>query len=168
MLIERHPMIMVDRITDYHPSPLCQLNAERYISANEPVFLGHFPDLKLWPGIYTIEGLRQCCILLDVLQHLEQARLLGGIMALQHRQMLRPKVDNTLCERTLDALKSICQPGSFPLTVRVKLLTPVFAGCVMKYQVRQNNADSKSWSVQAEVDGRTVANGIIKYQDVPR
>ena len=168
MSIERHPLIMVDRITDFHPSPLCQLYAERYVSANEPVFVGHFPNLKLWPGIYTIEGLRQCCLILDVLHQLEQADLLGGIITLQHRQMLRPKVDKVLCERTLDALEAICQPNSFPLTVRVKLLAPVFAGCVIKYQVRQNNSGSKSWSVQAEVDGRRVANGKIECQSVPR
>jgi 3-hydroxymyristoyl/3-hydroxydecanoyl-(acyl carrier protein) dehydratase len=168
MLNERHPMIMVDRINDYQPSPRYELHAERYVSANEPVFVGHFPDLALWPGVYTIEGLRQCCLLLDVIQQLEQADLFDGIKALQHRHMLRPKVDKVLCERTIDTLKTISQPNSFPLTVRIKLLTPVFAGCVLKYQVHQNNADSNIWSVQAEVDGQSVAKGIIKYQDVPR
>ena len=161
MIPERHPMIMVDRVMDYQSSPQRQLSAERYVSANEPVFVGHFPDLKLWPGIHTIEGLRQCCVLFDVIRQLEEADILDELLALQGYHMLQPQVDKELCQRALDALARIRQLGQAPLRLRVKLLAPVFAGCIIEYQVLQNTPNMHSWSVQAEVNGQRVAKGEI-------
>ena len=161
LIPDRHPMIMVDRVIDYRSSPQRQLSAERYVSANEPVFVGHFPDLKLWPGVHTIEGLRQCCVLLNVLHQLEEIDLLDGLLALQESQMLQPQVDKDPYQRVLDALPWIHQLGQSPLRLRVKLLAPIFAGCVIEYQVYQNTADIHSWSVEAEVNGKKVAKGAI-------
>ena len=161
LIPERHPMIMVDRIIDYRSSPRPQLSAERYVSANEPVFVGHFPDLKLWPGVHTIEGLRQCCVLLDVIRQLEKSDLLDGLLALQRSHMLQPQVDKVLCQRVLDALTRIHQLGQIPLKLRVKLLAPILAGCIIEYQVLQNTPNMHSWLVQAEVNGLTVAKGEI-------
>jgi 3-hydroxyacyl-[acyl-carrier-protein] dehydratase len=161
LIPQRHPMLMVDRIVDYRSSPQRQLSAERYVSANEPVFVGHFAGLKLWPGIYTIEGLRQCCVLLDALQQLEEASLLEGLDALQNLKMLRPQVDKAMCQRVLDVLEGMRLPTQLPLTLRIKLLAPVFAGCVIEYQVRQNRPGFHRWSVQAEVNRKCVAKGEI-------
>jgi 3-hydroxymyristoyl/3-hydroxydecanoyl-(acyl carrier protein) dehydratase len=161
LIPERHPMIMVDRVVDYRSSPRRQLSAERYVSANEPVFVGHFPDLKLWPGVHTIEGLRQCCGLLDVIHQLEEADLLDGLLELQRSQMLQPQVDIELCQRVLDALPRIRQLGEVSLRLRVKLTAPVFAGCIIKYHVYQNTPNMYTWSVQAEVNGQMVAKGEI-------
>ena len=161
LIPERHPMIMVDRVIDYRSSPRPQLSAERYVSGNEPVFVGHFPDLKLWPGVHTIEGLRQCCVLLDVIRQLEKVGRLDGLLELQRDHTLQPQVDQVLCQRVLDTLQSVRQLEQSPLKLRVKLLTPVFAGCIIAYQVHQNNSDAYSWSVQAEVNGQSVAKGEI-------
>lgn len=161
LIPERHPMIMVDRVIDYQSSPRLQLSAERYVSANEPVFVGHFPDLKLWPGIHTIEGLRQCCVLLNVIHQLEEIGMLDGLLELQRSHMLQPQVDQVLCQRVLDALQRIRQLAQSPLRLRVKLLAPVFAGCIIAYQAYQNIPDVYNWSVQAEVNGQSVAKGEI-------
>ena len=161
LILERHPIIMVDRVIDYQSSPRWQLSAERYVSANEPVFVGHFPDLKLWPGVHTIEGLRQCCVLLDVIHQMEEMDLLDGLLELQRYHTLHPQVDKTLCQRVLDTLQRIRQLEQSPLRLRVKLLAPVFAGCVITYQVYQNTSDVSSWSVQAKVNGQSVAKGEI-------
>jgi len=156
-----HPMIMVDRIIDYKSSPHPQLLAERYVSANNPVFAGHFPDFKIWPGVLTIEGLRQCCGLLDLLCQLEKADLLESLLALQRGLILRQHVDEALRQRVLNALEGMRQPEPSSLTLRVKLLAPIFAGCVIQYQIHQHQRDTQNWSVQAEVDGRSVAKGEI-------
>ena len=161
LIPERHPMIMVDRVIDYQSSPRLQLSAERYVSANEPVFVGHFPNLKLWPGVHTIEGLRQCCVLLDVIRQLEKVEMLEGLLELQRHHMLQPQVDKALCQQVLDALQKICQLEQTPLRLRVKLLAPVFAGCIITYQAYQNNSDTYCWSVKAEVNGQSVAKGEI-------
>ncbi len=156
-----HSMIMVDRVIDYRSSPHPQLIAERYVSANDPAFAGHFPDLKLWPGVLTIEGLRQCCQLLDLLRQLEEAGLINSLLALQHVQGLRRQVDEALRQRVLNALEGMHQPEPSSLTLRVKLIAPIFAGCVIEYQVHQHRLDAHNWSVQAEVEGRIVAKGDI-------
>lgn len=161
LIPEQHPMIMVDRVIDYRSSPRPQLFAERYVSANEPVFVGHFPDLKLWPGVHTIEGLRQCCVLLDVIHQLEEIGMLDGLLEFQRSRVLQPHVDKELCQRVLDALPRIHQLEQSPLRLRVKLIAPVFAGCTIVYQVYQNTSDIHSWSGQAEVNGQTVAKGAI-------
>lgn len=154
-------MIMVDRVIEYRSSPRPELFAERYVSANEPVFVGHFPDLKLWPGVHTIEGLRQCCVLLDVIRQLEEVGIFDGLLELQRYHTLQPQVDQVLCQRVLDTLQRIRQFEQSPLRLRVKLLAPVFAGCIIAYQVHQNTPDVHSWSVQAEVNGQSVAKGEI-------
>lgn len=160
MIPERHPMIMVDRIINYSSSPLC-LKAERYISANEPVFTGHFPDLKLWPGVHTLEGLRQSYCLLQVMHLLDEAGLIDGVIALQNRQTLKPKVNKELCQRVLAYLKEMVKPDPFLFKLRVKLLAPVFAGCKIKYFVKHSTQNKEIWTVEAEVEGRTIAKGSI-------
>ncbi|MCY3740270.1 MAG: hypothetical protein OXH00_04560 [Candidatus Poribacteria bacterium] len=163
LLPQRHPMLMVDQIIGYRGSPAYQLSAERYVSANEPVFVGHFPDLKLWPGIYTIEGLRQCCVLFDILHQLDERGLLGGLQVLQRSKMLQPRVDKKLCQQVLDTLPEIRQLAQGPLRLRVKLIAPIFPGCILVYQVYRNTFDIHTWFVQAEVNSRCVAQGEIVY-----
>ena len=102
----KHPMFMVDRIINYNSNPL-NLVAERYVSANESAFVGHFPNLKLWPGIYTLEGLRQACYLLHILRKLEEADLLNGLLELHNRQILRPQINHELCTSVIDYLNVV-------------------------------------------------------------
>ena len=151
----RHPMIMVDRITHYGSVP--QLAAEKCVSANEPTFAGHFPDLKIWPGILTIEGLRQCCLLLEALQKLDEAGFLDDLKVLQNRQTLRPGAP--VSEELAGALDGSRALERLPMKVRVKLLAPVFAGSVIEYQVDDQGA------VQAQVEGQLVAKGVIECQN---
>src|SRR5262249_30324140 len=61
------PFLMVDTVEGYERAPHPTLLAARHVSANEPVFEGHFPGLHLWPGVYTIEGLGQSANLLLVI-----------------------------------------------------------------------------------------------------
>ena len=156
----KHPMIMIDKVISYHSEPL-SLIAERYVSANEPVFVGHFPNMKLWPGIYTFEGLRQACYLLHTLHELEEAELLKGLTELHNRQILRPQINRDLCQSVIDFLKSrkMCDPDLF--SINIKLLEPVFAGSLIKYHCYRENDDHHCWSVKAMVDERLIAKGII-------
>jgi len=156
----KHPMIMVDRIVHYQSGPLT-LIAERYISANEPAFTGHFPGMKLWPGVYTLEGLRQTCYLLHVLQELEEANLLKGTMELQKRQILRPQIDHELCQSVLDYLKVRKTPDPDLFSVSMKFLEPVFAGSLIRYHCMRDEYDRHRWLVEAVVDEVLVARGII-------
>lgn len=156
----KHPMIMVDRIISYTSEPL-SLIAERFISANEPAFAGHFPNMKLWPGVYTIEGLRQACYLLNVMHDLEKADLLKGLTELHNRQTLRPQIDHKLCQSVIDYLTENKMHDPDLFSVNVKLLDPVFAGSLIKYHVSRDKRDPQYWSVNALVDERIIAKGTL-------
>jgi 3-hydroxymyristoyl/3-hydroxydecanoyl-(acyl carrier protein) dehydratase len=156
----KYPMIMVDRIIYYNSDPL-SLVAERYVSANEPAFVGHFPNMKLWPGIYTLEGLRQSCYLLYILHELEEADMLKGVIELHNRQILRPQIDHKLCQSVIDYLKNSKMYDPDLFSIRIKLLEPVFAGSLIKYHCFRDADDLHCWSVQAVVDERLIAKGTI-------
>lgn len=156
----KHPMIMVDRIINYNSDPPA-LVAERYVSANESAFVGHFPGLKLWPGIYTLEGLRQACYLLHILCKLEEADLLKGVLELHNRQILRPQINHELCTSVMEYLKynKTTDPDLF--SIRIKLLEPVFAGSLIRYHCFRDNKNPGLFSVEAVVDERMIAKGEI-------
>src|SRR5262249_28587464 len=78
LLPHRRPFLMVDSIEAYARTPRPALRAARSISANEPIFEGHFPGLALWPGVYTIEGMGQTCNLLRILIELERGFVEAG------------------------------------------------------------------------------------------
>ncbi len=56
-LPHRYPFLMVDRIT--------QMRADEFavgiknVTANEPQFMGHFPENPVFPGVLMIEGMAQ-------------------------------------------------------------------------------------------------------------
>lgn len=156
----KHPMIMVDRIVHYNSSPLF-LIAERYISANEPVFVGHFPNMKLWPGVFTLEGLRQACFLLYLLNELEEANLLIGLIELQNRQILRPQINHKLCQSVIDYLETRKMHDADLYSSSIKFLEPVFAGSLVKYHCMRDENDLHHWAVKALVDDRLIAKGRI-------
>lgn len=57
LLPHRYPFLLVDRIID--------IDADRSavgvknVTANEPHFLGHFPEMPVMPGVLIIEGMAQ-------------------------------------------------------------------------------------------------------------
>ncbi len=162
----KHPMIMVDRIVHYSSDPL-SLIAERYISANEPAFVGHFPNMKLWPGVYTFEGLRQACFLLNILNELEKVDLLKGLLELQKRHMLRPQINHKLCQSVIDYLAAKKIGDADLYSAGIKFLEPVFAGSLIAYHCMRDENEPHSWSVKALVDDRMIAKGsIIQSFDV--
>jgi len=154
----KHPIIMVDMIIHYDQISLI---AERYVSANEPAFVGHFPNLKLWPGIYTIEGLRQSCYLLQILNDLEEMDLLKGVQELHKRHTLQPQIDHEACQRTIKYLKHIKITDQDIYSIRVKLLEPIFAGSLIRYHCFRDNINPRCFSVEAVVNERMVAKGEI-------
>ncbi len=162
----KYPMIMVDRIVHYSSYPL-SLIAERYVSANEPAFVGHFPNMKLWPGVYTFEGLRQSCFLLHILNDLEKADLLKGLLELHNRQILRPQINHKLCQSVIDYLEAKKMVDSDMYSSSIKFIEPVFAACLIKYHCMRDDNEPHSWSVKALVDDRMIAKGsIIQSFDV--
>ncbi|TMQ07208.1 MAG: beta-hydroxyacyl-ACP dehydratase [Deltaproteobacteria bacterium] len=171
LIPHRRPLVMVDGILAYRHGARPALWAHRHVSANEPVFDGHFPGLHLWPGIYTIEGLGQTALLCSIVMRLVAAHEASGGSADEvyaalrdlEKPARRPRADGA--ER-VDPLASLGGPdprAGVAGHIDVKLLAPVFAGSELRYHaVLTHQIDTLArFDVTAEVDGRPVASGSL-------
>lgn len=62
LLPHRYPMLLVDRVLDYKPGEY--LHAIKNVTANEPIFTGHFPNQPIFPGVLILEAMAQATGLL--------------------------------------------------------------------------------------------------------
>lgn len=176
LLPHRRPFLMVDTIEGYTRGPRPSLCASRLISANEPVFEGHFPGLSLWPGVYTIEGMGQSCNLLRILLEIQGAwekegrdpeSVLAALrnlhLGLQFQPGYRPDVGKDLVELLSKDLANPTSRMGVSAAVDIKFLQPVFAGQKLVYTVTQTHAVENilRFEVMAEVESRIVARGIM-------
>lgn len=170
LIPHRRPLLMVDRIESFEAGAEPQLRASRSISANEPVFAGHFEHLALWPGIYTIEGMGQStylCMALDLLCNASHERgeeadaPLHALRNLEKGFRLDAAYDREAGARFLATLRA--QPPWIGLstTVDVRFLRPVYAGDRLEYRVRRTHLVDRvaRFDVEAFVDGAQVARG---------
>ncbi len=56
LLPHRYPFLMVDRVLNYNEMAL---KAVKNVTANEPCFMGHFPENPVMPGVMITEALAQ-------------------------------------------------------------------------------------------------------------
>ncbi len=58
ILPHRYPFQLVDKIVEYEPNNYCV--GIKNVTANEPFFVGHFPQEPVMPGVLQIEAMAQC------------------------------------------------------------------------------------------------------------
>jgi 3-hydroxyacyl-[acyl-carrier-protein] dehydratase len=57
LLPHRYPFLLVDRIIEARGDESCI--GIKNVTANEPQFMGHFPERPIMPGVLLIEGMAQ-------------------------------------------------------------------------------------------------------------
>lgn len=57
ILPHRYPILLVDKIVEIELGK--RIVGLKNVSANEPVFQGHFPGFPLMPGVYILEAMAQ-------------------------------------------------------------------------------------------------------------
>ncbi len=57
MLPHRYPFLLVDRVLELKKGK--SITALKNVTYNEPFFQGHFPKLKIMPGVLILEALAQ-------------------------------------------------------------------------------------------------------------
>ena len=56
VLPHRYPFLLVDRVLSVTES---SIRAMKNVTANEPFFMGHFPDMAVMPGVLQVEAMAQ-------------------------------------------------------------------------------------------------------------
>ena len=107
LLPHRYPMQLVDKIIAMGPTSIVGV---KNITANEPFFVGHFPEEPVMPGVLQIEAMAQC----------------GGLLVLS--QLDEPERYSTYFLKIDDVkFRQKVVPGD-TLLFRVELLAPVRHG----------------------------------------
>lgn len=57
ILPHRYPFLLIDRILACKPGE--SIHAIKNVTVNEPFFQGHFPSIKVMPGVLVIEAMAQ-------------------------------------------------------------------------------------------------------------
>lgn len=75
----RQPILMVDRIIEMEPGKRCV--GIKNISANEPVFQGHYPGNPIFPGVLIVEAMAQTggVALMSLPEYASKVPLFAGI-----------------------------------------------------------------------------------------
>ena len=60
----RYPILLIDRVDELAPNDY--IKAIKNVSANEPVFQGHFPENPIMPGVLMVEAMAQAMAILAI------------------------------------------------------------------------------------------------------
>ncbi len=108
ILPHRYPMLLVDRVVELEPGK--RIVALKNVTANEEVFLGHFPGNPVYPGVLMIEGMAQAggILLLYGKSEEERRSTLTYFTAIDRARFRRPVIPGEqLCyEVTVVRLRS--------------------------------------------------------------
>lgn len=90
ILPHRPPFLLIDRVVELVPGE--RAVAEHDISADDPVFTGHYPGHPVYPGVLVTESLAQAgaVALLALPELAGKTPFFGGIDKLRFRRPVRP------------------------------------------------------------------------------
>ena len=91
ILPHRYPFLLVDRITEIIRTK--RIVAIKNVTANEPYFVGHFPDHPIMPGVLVVEAMAQAggvLLLTEFPDREERLLLFTGIDKAKFRRPVAP------------------------------------------------------------------------------
>ena len=90
ILPHRYPMLLVDRVLEIQPGK--SIVAIKNVTANEEIFLGHFPGHPVVPGVLLVEGLAQAGAILLLHDDPDRAEKIPYFMSIDKAKFRRPAV----------------------------------------------------------------------------
>ena len=89
ILPHRFPMLLVDRILELEHDRIVGI---KNVTANEPIFSGHFPDFPVMPGVLIIEAMAQVAGVLVLKEIADRANKLVLLASVDGAKFRRPVV----------------------------------------------------------------------------
>jgi len=103
ILPHRYPILLVDRVLELEPKQ--RIVAIKNVTINEPVFLGHFPQKPVMPGVFLIEGLAQAGGLLLLSEMPDRDRKLLFFAGIEEAKFRRPVVPGDQIRYEVEVLR---------------------------------------------------------------
>ncbi|NLM16977.1 MAG: 3-hydroxyacyl-ACP dehydratase FabZ [Candidatus Riflebacteria bacterium] len=90
ILPHRFPFLLVDRVLEVEPGK--SIKAFKNVTANEMLFLGHFPHYSVMPGVLIVEAMAQASAVMFLAQeeHKGKTPFFAGIDKLKFRKQVVP------------------------------------------------------------------------------
>jgi 3-hydroxyacyl-[acyl-carrier-protein] dehydratase len=106
-LPHRFPIILVDRVLELEPGK--RIVAIKNVSANEPVFTGHFPNYPVMPGVLILESMAQAAAILSfvTLGQKPQADSLYYFAGIDKARFKRPVIPGDQMRHEIDLLREM-------------------------------------------------------------
>lgn len=119
ILPHRYPLLLIDRILEIKPFE--KIIALKNVTANEPHFMGHFPENPIMPGVLLIEAMAQAGAIL-LLSSLTEITINTAYLLGIDKARFRKKI----------------VPGD-QLIIEVIVLKKIKTFCKLKAEIKVNN-----------------------------
>ncbi|HEX2224672.1 MAG TPA: 3-hydroxyacyl-ACP dehydratase FabZ [Thermoanaerobaculia bacterium] len=105
ILPHRYPLLLIDRVLEIEPKK--RIVAIKNVTINEPVFLGHFPQRPVMPGVMLVEGMAQAggVLLLQDFPPEEREKKLVYFMGIEEAKFRRPVVPGDQIRYEVEVLR---------------------------------------------------------------
>lgn len=103
MLPHRYPFLLVDRVLEYEEGK--SLVAIKNVTYNEAFFQGHFPSLKVMPGVLLIEAVAQAGGLLLYMSIPDPEKKLVFLSKIDNAKFRKPVVPGDQVRLEVEILK---------------------------------------------------------------
>lgn len=87
ILPHRYPLLLVDRIVEIEEDRIVGI---KNVTANEPFFIGHFPEYPVMPGVLIVESMAQVAGVLVLRQVEDRRRKLVLLASIEEAKFRRP------------------------------------------------------------------------------
>ena len=102
ILPHRYPMLLVDRIVELEAERIVGI---KNVTANEPFFMGHFPDFPVMPGVLIVEAMAQTAGVLVLKSIEDRASKLVLLVSIEYAKFRKPVVPGDQLRMELIMLK---------------------------------------------------------------
>lgn len=140
ILPHRYPFLLVDRILEYDEQHIVGI---KNVTANEPHFLGHFPEFPVMPGVLIVEAMAQCAGVLVLKSIPDRHKKLVFLASVEEAKFRRPVLpgDQLRMEMSVVKWKSTVAKFSGKATVDGQVVAEATVMCKLQEKAENPPAE---------------------------